>query len=248
MRYKMIISYDGTFFHGFQRQPDEISVQQVLEEKLAIIFKTKIIIHGAGRTDAFVHAKGQVVHFDNEQLIPCENLKKVLNKHIFPHIYVKEIRFVSEEFHSRKSAIKKEYRYLVSINEFDPLLSNYMLFFHDRININNIRLAMEYIVGTHDFKSFSKNKITKNTVRTIESFTLSVNKGILEFAIVGDGFMYNMVRIIVALMLKVGEGKFQPEYIKTVLEGKDRKFAPYVAPPQGLYLWKVYYNEEKETN
>lgn len=244
MRYKMIVSYDGTFFHGFQRQPDEISVQQVLEEKLAIIFKTKIVIHGAGRTDAFVHAKGQVVHFDNEQLIPCENLRKVLNKHIFPHIYIKEIKFVSNEFHSRKSAIKKEYRYLVSINEFDPLLSNYMLFFHDRININNIRLAMEYIIGTHDFKSFSKNKITKNTVRTIESFTLTVDNGILEFAIVGDGFMYNMVRIIVALMLKVGEGRFKPEDIKRILDGKERRLAPFVAAPQGLYLWKVHYDEK----
>ena len=133
---------------------------------------------------------------------------------------------------------------LVSINEFDPLKSNYMLFFHDRININNIRLAMEYIVGTHDFKSFSKNKITKNTVRTIESFTLTVDKGILEFAIVGDGFMYNMVRIIVALMLKVGEGRFKPEDIKRILDGKERRLAPFVAAPQGLYLWKVHYDEK----
>ena len=240
----MIISYDGAFFHGFQRQPDEISVQQVLEEKLSIIFKTKIIIHGAGRTDAFVHAKGQVVHFDNEQLIPCDNLRKVLNKHIFPHIYIRDITFVDKTFHSRKSAIKKQYKYLVSINEFDPLKSNYMLFFHDRININNIRLAMEYIKGTHDFKSFSKNKITKNTVRTIESFELNVENGILEFSIIGDGFMYNMVRIIIALMLKVGEGRFKPEDIKRIIDGKERKLAPFVAAPQGLYLWKVYYEDK----
>ena len=107
----MIVQYDGSCFHGFQRQPDEISVQQVLEEKLAIIFKSKIVIHGAGRTDAFVHAKGQVVHFDNEQLIPCDNLRKVLNKHIFPHIYIRDISFVDNTFHSRKSAIKKQYKY-----------------------------------------------------------------------------------------------------------------------------------------
>lgn len=244
MRYKMIISYDGTFFHGFQRQPDEISVQEVLEDKLLIIFKTKIVIHGAGRTDAFVHAKGQVVHFDSEQLIPCENLRKVLNKNIFPHIYINDIKFVPNDFHSRKSAIKKEYRYYVSMNEFDPHKSNYMLFFHDRINIANIRLAMEYIVGTHDFKSFSKNKITKNTVRTIESFNLTVENGVLEFSIVGDGFMYNMVRIIVALMLKVGEGRFKPEDIKRILDGKERRLAPFVAAPQGLYLWNVHYDEK----
>ena len=92
-----------------------------------------------------------------------------------------------------------------------------------------------------DFKSFSKNHVIKNTVRTIELFEININDGILEFRIIGNGFMYNMVRIIVALMLKVGEGKFEPSYIKEVIEGKDRKYAPFVAPPQGLSLWKVYY-------
>ena len=92
-------------------------------------------------------------------------------------------------------------------------------------------------------ESFSKNKITKNTVRTIESFTLNVNNGVLEFSIIGDGFMYNMVRIIVALMLKVGEGRFKPEDIKRILDGKERRLAPFVAAPQGLYLWEVHYDE-----
>jgi tRNA pseudouridine38-40 synthase len=103
---------------------------------------------------------------------------------------------------------------------------------------------MEYIVGTHDFKSFSKNKITKNTVRTIESFKLDVDGTLLTFKIVGTGFMYNMVRIIVALMLKVGEGKFEPAYIQKVLDGKDRALAPYVAPANGLYLYKVNYDRD----
>ncbi len=241
MRYKLTISYDGTFFHGFQRQKNYISVQQVLEEKLTEILKTDVIIKGAGRTDAGVHAKGQVAHFDSTQYVPVLNLKKILNKKIYPHIYVTDIELVDETFHSRISAIKKEYRYLVSIQTFDPLKANYMHFFHDRIDISKIREAMKYIEGTHDFRSFSKNHEIKNTVRFIETFDLSIQDGILEFRIVGSGFMYNMVRIIIALMLKVGEGKLQPSDIQRIIDGRERKFAPYVAPPQGLYLWKVYY-------
>lgn len=241
MRYKLTISYDGTFFHGFQRQKNYISVQQVLEEKLTEILKTDVIIKGAGRTDAGVHAKGQVAHFDSTQYVPVLNLKKILNKKIYPHIYVTDIELVDETFHSRISAIKKEYRYLVSIQTFDPLKANYMHFFHDRIDISKIREAMKYIEGTHDFRSFSKNHEIKNTTRTIETFDLSIQDGILEFRIIGSGFMYNMVRIIIALMLKVGEGKLQPADIQRIIDGRERKFAPYVAPPQGLYLWKVYY-------
>ncbi len=241
MRYKMIISYDGGYFHGFQRQLNYISVQQVLEEKLSEITKTKIVVHGAGRTDALVHAKGQVIHFDSTQYIPPENLRKILNKKVYPHIYIVSSEIVDETFHSRKSACLKEYRYYVSINTFDPLKAGYMHFFHDRIDISKIREAMKYIEGTHDFRSFSKNKKIASCVRTITLFELNVYDGILEFRIIGNGFMYNMVRIIVALMLKVAEGKLQPIDIKNIIEAKERRFAPYVAPAQGLYLWKVYY-------
>ncbi len=243
MRYKMVISYDGTFFHGFQRQKNYLSIQQVLEEKLTEILKTKIIVHASGRTDALVHAKGQVIHFDSSQYVPPENLKKILNKKVYPHIYIISSEIVDESFHSRKSALYKEYRYYVCINTFDPLKANYMYFFHDRIDISKIREAMQYIIGTHDFKSFSKNKKLSSSVRTIKLFSLDIDNGILEFRIIGSGFMYNMVRIIIALMLKVAEGKLAPADIKRIIDGKERKLAPYVAPAQGLYLWKVYYDE-----
>ena len=237
----MTISYDGSFFHGFQRQTKYISVQEVLEEKLSEILKLDITVHGSGRTDAGVHAKGQVIHFDSSQYVPPLNLMKILNKKIYPHIYVTSSEIVDESFHSRKSAISKEYRYYVSINTFDPLKVNYMHFFHDRIDISKIREAMKYIVGTHDFKSFSKNKTVKTTVRTIEEFELNIIDGILEFRIKGTGFMYNMVRIIIAIMLKVAEGKLEPSDVKKIIDGKERTLAPWVAPASGLYLWKVYY-------
>ena len=237
----MTISYDGSFFHGFQRQTKYISVQEVLEEKLSEILKLDITVHGSGRTDAGVHAKGQVIHFDSDQYVPPLNLMKILNKKVYPHIYVTSSEIVDESFHSRKSAISKEYRYYVSINTFDPLKVNYMHFFHDRIDISKIREAMTYIIGTHDFKSFSKNKTVKTTIRTIEEFELNIIDGVLEFRIKGTGFMYNMVRIIIAIMLKVAEGKLEPSDVLRIIDGKERTLAPWVAPASGLYLWKVYY-------
>ena len=221
----MIVSYDGSFFHGFQRQKNDVSVQEVLEEKLTEILKTNIVVHASGRTDAGVHAIGQVIHFDSSQYVPVLNLKKILNKKVYPHIYITSAEMVDESFHSRKSARLKEYHY----------------FFHDRIDLSKIREAMEYIVGTHDFRSFSKNKTISSCIRTITKFDLIIKDGILEFVIIGSGFMYNMVRIIIALMLKVGEGKLQPSDIGKIIEGKQRRLAPYVAPAGGLYLWKVYY-------
>lgn len=242
MRYQMVISYDGSFFHGFQRQKNYSSVQETLEKVLTTILKTEVVIKGAGRTDAGVHAKGQVVHFDSEQLVPEKNLKQIVNKKVYPHIYVEEVKHVDDSFHARISAIKKEYRYFLSIGKFNPFEANYKHFFHDRIDIAKIKEAMGYLIGTHDFKSFSKNKKITNTIRSIELFELEVNHEELMFRIIGDGFMYHMVRIIIALMLKVGEGKLKPTDILTIIEGNSRKLAPYVAPPQGLYLWKVYYD------
>lgn len=243
MRYKIVIAYDGAFFHGFQRQTSLISVQSVLEETLTEILKTEVIIHGAGRTDALVHAYGQVVHFDSSQLVPPKNLKKILNKKIYPHIYVKDIEIVDETFHARKSAKGKEYHYVVDIGEYDPLKNNYVLYHHNRLDIEKIKQAMTYIEGTHDFKSLAKNKELKTTIRTIKSFELMVEGTKLTFKIVGNGFMYNMVRIIVALMLKVGEGKLTVADVPRIIEAHDRKLVPWVAPARGLYLMKVFYEE-----
>ena len=245
MRYKMIVAYDGAFFHGFQRQTNLISVQSVLEDTLTEILKTEVIIHGAGRTDALVHAYGQVVHFDSTQLVPPRNLKKILNKKIYPHIYVSDIDLVDESFHSRKSATGKEYHYIVDIGEFDPLKNNYIWYHHNRVDIEKIKKAMEFIVGTHDFKSLSKNKELKTTIRTIKSFELIVEGTRLTFKIVGNGFMYNMVRIIIALIMKVGEGKLEVEDVPRIIEAKNRSLVPWVAPARGLYLMKVFYDKNE---
>ena len=162
MRYKMIVAYDGAFFHGFQRQTSLISVQSVLEDTLTEILKTPVIIHGAGRTDALVHAYGQVVHFDSPQEVPPKNLKKILNKKIYPHIYVSDIEFVDETFHSRKSAKGKEYHYIVDIGEYDPLKNNYVLYHHNRIDIES-HYGSEVIV-----------KIVLNEVEAVKGLVLEL--------------------------------------------------------------------------
>ncbi|HHU24142.1 MAG: tRNA pseudouridine(38-40) synthase TruA [Bacilli bacterium] len=242
MRYKMIISYDGSYFHGFQRQKDYLTVQEILEKAISEIAKETVTVKSSGRTDTGVHALGQVIHFDILNKIPPKNFAKVLNKKLYPHIYIKEAQIVDDLFHARKLAVKKEYHYIVSLNEFNPLEAMYKHFFHNRIDIAKIKEAMTYIVGKHDFKTFNKNKQIKNTVRTIESFELEAKNNELIFKIVGDGFMHNMVRIIIALMLKVGEGKYEPSEVKQMIEGRNRKLVPYVAPANGLYLVKVYYD------
>lgn len=241
MRYKMIISYDGSHFHGFQRQKDLTSVQETLENAISEIAKETVTIKSAGRTDAGVHALGQVIHFDIANFIPPKNFCRVLNKKIYPHIYIKTAEVVDDKWHSRIHAKKKEYHYLVSLNEFNPIEAMYKHFFHSHIDIEKIKAAMTYIVGTHDFKSFTKNNQIKDTVRTIESFELEIINNELHFKIIGNGFMHNMVRIIIALMLKVGEGKFEPSDVEKIIEGRSRKLVPYVAPANGLYLVKVYY-------
>ena len=244
MRYKLVVSYDGSCFHGFQRQNNYLSVQEKLEKTLEEILKTPVIIKAASRTDAGVHAYGQVCHFDSPQLVPEKNLKKILNKKLFPSIYIKDVEHVDNTFHARINALKKEYHYFVNIGEFDPTRAKYIHYFHNRIDIEKMKEAMRYICGTHDFKSFSKNHTIKTTVRTIEKFELIQDGDMLEFVIIGNGFMYNMVRIIIALMLKVAEGKFEPIHIKEIIDGRDRHLAPFVAPACGLYLWKVYYESD----
>lgn len=241
MRYKLTLSYDGAYFYGFQRQTDLISVQEEVEKALTIIFKDEVKIKGAGRTDASVHAYGQVAHFDHEQFIPLDKLKKAINKIIAPHIYIRNIEIVDNDFHARISAKSKEYRYYISTNEFDPLKSNYIYFYNHKIDIYNIEQAMKLFIGTKDFKALSKGHEKENTIRTIYSFEVKEQNGIYEFIIKGNGFLRNMVRIIMAIILKYNEEKISLEDITKIIEGTNRSKAPWLAPANGLYLYNIEY-------
>lgn len=241
MRYKLLIAYDGSYFYGFQRQKNLNTVQNEIEKCLTLIFKEEIKIKGAGRTDALVHAYGQVAHFDHSQRIPLNKLQKAMNKILSPHIYIKNIEIVGDNFHSRIDAKIKEYRYYISANEFDPLKSNYIYFYNKEINTNLLNDALKLFIGTKDFKSLSKGHEKENTIRTIYSFELNQKDGIYEFIIKGNGFLRNMVRIIIAILLKLNENKISLEDIQKIIDGTNRKFAPWVAPANGLYLYNIEY-------
>lgn len=242
MRYKCICSYDGSSFHGFQTQKNLRTVQEEIELALLKINKKPIIIHTSGRTDVGVHAIGQVFHFDSQVEMPEENYRNAINSRIPKDIYIKSIEKVPSDFHARFSAISKEYHYIIDLGEFNPLYRNYRLYYPYReFDKESFKEAMKIYIGSHDFKSFTKNKKITNTVRTIYSIDFEEIETMIIVKIVGNGFMHNMVRILVAMALEVGRGKITRERLKTILEEKNKVLTPKIVPPNGLYLFKVNY-------
>ncbi len=243
MRYKCTVSYDGTMFHGFQIQGSLRTVQDEIEKVLLIINKKKTIIYPSGRTDSGVHALGQVFHFDSDIEMKEENMRNAINSRLPRDIYIKKVEIVDENFHARFSVTKKEYHYLIDFGEYDPLKKNYRYYYpYKKIDLDLVYQASQIFVGEHDFRSFTKNQKLSNTIRTIYSIDFEWNSSLLTIKIVGNGFMHNMVRILVAMWLECGRNKYSLEDLKSILGEKNRRFAPKTAPSNGLYLFKVYYD------
>lgn len=244
---KCIVSYDGTNYSGFQIQAHKNTIQAEIEKTLMKIHKGDFIrIYCSGRTDAGVHAKGQVFHFKTSLEIPLLNWKKAMNTLLPDDIYVMEVEQVSMDFHAQYDAIEKEYRYFVlNSSEPDVFQRNYMYYNDREFNVEKMQEACQLLEGTHDFTSFCsmRSTIKGDKIRTI--YELSCNKygDIIEFKIRGNGFLYHMVRIIVGMLLDVGCGKTGMEAIEQALEQKDRTVAGVTIPPEGLYLWNVTYKE-----
>lgn len=239
MRYKMIISYDGTNYKGFQAQINEITIEETLNNCLTHLFKQEVRVVGSGRTDANVHAIGQVVHFDTDKEINKENLKKGINSILPKDIYVKEVEIVNENFHSRFSAKSKEYRYYIA-KEYNPITKNYSAYIYN-LNIDKMKEAIKYFIGTHDFTSFSFYVLNKPTIKTIFDAYINESNDYLEIIFVGDGFLKYMVRIMVGTLIEIGLNKKKPEDIINIFEKKDRRYAGKTAAANGLFLYKVNY-------
>lgn len=246
MRFLITISYDGTNFSGYQKQPRERTIQGELEKVLKEINgDKKVEVHGSGRTDAGVHALAQRVHFDLETKITPEKLSKALNSLLPEDIFVRRVEEVSDDFHARFSAIGKEYIYKINLGEYNPLERNYVYQYNKKLDVVEMERAMKYLEGTHNFKSFTKTDEEKDDyVRTISQTNLirdskDVNKIILDF--VGTGFLRYMVRNIVGTLIAVGEGKLRSEEIINILKKEDRREAGRTANPEGLYLKNVFY-------
>jgi len=242
--FKMIVEYDGTAYCGWQRQENGLSIQQALEEAIELITGEKVSVIGSGRTDAGVHALNQVAHFKSNSTLPLDNIYRGLNSVLPDDIVIKEMKEVPEDFHALRDVKSKIYVYKICNQRLRPALGrNY--FWHVRypLNMEFMREATKYIIGTHDFSSFcAANTQVKDRVRTILDIDIRKNEeGIIEVDVVAHGFLKYMVRNIVGTLVEIGRGKWEPEEMKRILESKDRKIAGATAPAYALFLKEVKY-------
>lgn len=250
-RYRITIAYDGTDFHGMQRQPKQRTVQETLEKALFKMSKGQnITVFASGRTDAGVHALGQVVHFDYPQLLPVENMRRALISLVPLDILIVDCQLVTSDFHAQFSTIAKCYRYRVNYDRFcNPFARRFTGHYPYPLNQKLIQLALPDIEGTHDFASFkASGGVTKTTVRKIYRAEMWERPAEHElvFEFIGTGFLYNMVRIMVATLLEIGNGRRDPHDFIRLYAVKDRQQARVTAPASGLYLTHVFYQGEEE--
>ena len=272
-RIMLTIAYDGTDYVGWQMQPNGIAVEQVINKALSELLKEDIIIAGASRTDSGVHADGNVAVFDTETRIPADKICFALNQRLPKDIVCTSSCEVKPDFHPRHADCTKTYEYTIyNAVHPDPIKRRYSYFVYVPLDIDAMRQAAEYLKGEHDFASFcSAHAQVKTTVRNIYSLDINQGDGSLiekennedkkeateidgpqriyishdiRIRISGNGFLYNMVRIIVGTLVKVGYHFYPPEYVKTILDACDRTKAGPKAPAEGLKLVKIEYNPE----
>ncbi|MCM6820208.1 tRNA pseudouridine(38-40) synthase TruA [Pediococcus pentosaceus] len=248
MRYKIILAYDGTNFAGFQMQPNQRTVEGVLKRIVNKIAKNptpEISVYGSGRTDAGVHALGQVVHFDLSIEMSERSMLHALNSQLPLDMQVKKVEIVDETFHARFTTHGKKYQYRMALGQFvDPFKRNYTGHWKFPINIGLIQKAIKDLEGTHDFSSFvASGSTVKDHVRTIYEAKVWEDKKQNEimFEFYGNGFLYNMVRIMVAVLVEIGSKRRPADDIPRLFEVKDRNQARGTAPASGLYLKEVNY-------
>ncbi|MFD0590832.1 tRNA pseudouridine(38-40) synthase TruA [Paenibacillus sp. GCM10027627] len=239
------VSYDGTHFNGFQSQPYGRTVQDEIEKALKHLTGETIVIIGSGRTDAGVHAMGQVFNFLTESSIPTERWAIALNTRLPKDIIILEAWDVAEGFHSRRSAKRKTYRYTIDTGKFPDVFGRSYRFHHPtKLDVEEMEKGLSYLIGTHDFTSYTSIHSTKpHHIRTIYEAYFVREGAALHMYVTGNGFLYNMVRIIMGTLLFVGQGKLTAENMKLILEGKSRALAGPTAMAHGLTLVEVNYDD-----
>lgn len=252
-RYKLIVAYDGTNYCGWQVQPEAVTIEGVLNETLSKVLKENIQVIGASRTDAGVHAYGNVAVFDSETPIPGDKLMFAINPHLPEDVRIVASCQVADDFHPRYCDTRKTYEYHIQNGK--VLFPTQRLYSHwvtKPLDIAAMEEAGQYLVGTHDFKSFCSAKTqVQTTVRTVCGvYVYEVpipagqnvdNRREIVIRVEGEGFLYNMVRIISGTLIKVGLHTYPPEYVKTILESCDRTLAGETVPAKGLFLQKIEY-------
>ncbi len=239
------MAYDGKHFHGWQIQDNAISVQEVFQNALKKVIGTVPDIKGCSRTDSGVHANMYCVSFKTDHTIPCERLTAALNRFLPPSAAVMKVEEKPEDFHARYDCKGKEYIYRIWNNEIrNPFMDGYVLHYWYKIDEQKLDRAAKHFLGRHDFTSFctvDKHRRKGDFHRTVKNIAVTRDGDMVTIRIEADGFLYNMVRIIVGTLLSVAQGKTEPEDIDVILSALDRSKAGPTAPPQGLYLNKVIY-------
>ena len=241
---KLTIEYDGKDFYGWQKQPNKLNIQGEIEKAIYNITKEEVDLIGSGRTDAGVHALGQIANFKTNSNISIEKLPLAINSQLKNSIIIKKAEVVDERFHSRYNAKQKTYRYIINNSQCGTAIyRNLEYCFPIELDVEKMKEATKYFEGEHDFKAFKSSGTSgKNSVRTIYKAIVKKEGERIIIELTGNGFLYNMVRIISGTLLEVGMGKIAPDEIENIIESKDRQKAGKTLPAHGLYLVEVLYN------
>ena len=243
MRYKVILAYDGRNYAGFQSQKNATAIQDIVEGAIERVFSEKIRIIMSSRTDAGVHAYGQVFHFDTDKEKDEGKLKLSLNSLLPDDIHVVEVKKISRDFHARYSVKKKTYEYLINLGEYDVFLKGRAFQCFYKLDVDLMKEGAKLFLGEHDFSSFNTSSLKEypNQVRNITEFSITRKKDILKIRVTSSGFLRNMVRIMVGTLIELGRGKKSLDDIKDMLEHPCKSTRRYNADPNGLYLVKIFY-------
>lgn len=244
MRYLIKFSYDGSNYSGFQKQKGLKSIQEELEHALTIINNSKPTkLVAAGRTDKGVHALCQCAHADLDVNITEYKLKRALNSNLPDDIHVIKTQIVSSDFHARYNVENKTYEYYINLGEYNPIQKNYVFQYNYALDVSNMEKALKYLEGTNDFRAFVTEGSSKtNCIRTIEETKIEkVEDNLIKIVFKGTGFLRYQVRNMVGILIKVGENKIEPIEVKKILDSKDRTKTGKTAPPEGLYLVDIEY-------
>lgn len=240
---KLTIEYDGTKYYGWQKQPIGNTIQQALEKAISKVVKEDVEIIGSSRTDSGVHAKGYVANFKTSVKMPAEKFRDAINCKLPYDIVIIKSEEVDLEFHARYSSKGKTYCYTILNREYPCAIDkNYMYYYRWKLNVDEMKKACKYFLGTHDFKAFqTPGGSVKTSVRTISDLHIETNGDKIKVYISADGFLYNMVRIIVGTLILVGSNKIKEDFVKNIIESGIRQNAGKCVPANGLCLEKVFY-------
>ena len=240
---KLKIEYDGKDFNGWQKQPNKLNIQGTIEQAIKNITGEDVELNASGRTDAGVHALGQVANFKTNSEIPIEKFAIAINSKLKKSIVIKKAEEVDERFHSRLNCKRKTYRYIINNSPEGTAIYRYLeTHIPQKLDVKKMEQALKYFEGEHDFKAFkASGTSSKSSVRTIYKTQIYKKEDRIIIELTGNGFLYNMVRIIAGTLVDVGLGKIEPQQIENIIKEKKRENAGKTLPPNGLYLVSVEY-------